>query len=228
MSLTLRQVLDLVSTTSGMLAPTTWTGSNNVADKQVVGLANLAILYLREKRFQAQIRSYTYTLSAATIYAPPADLLAFEPDTMWAQNTIWKVDFPTDPTAWAYLKASAGPAGVVIQARYINNFIEVYQPTADIEIGVEYYTKDCVISGGVPQELFTTDNDTSIFDDSLMIAEIKWRYKKEKGFPDWEVDFKLAQNQLNTVLGRDRAAQTINPVDPYSPSPYANLWAFDT
>jgi hypothetical protein len=158
---------------------------------------------------------------------------------MWAQSSIWKVDLPTDPTIWAYLNASAGPSGVVIRARVINDAFEVWQPTDGLQIGVEYITKNCVIttqtnpSQDPPvsiayRELFTTDDDTCLFDDNLIISDIKWRYKKELGMDDWQVDMELFKRQLNEVMGRDKAAKTIEPEGmTYNPSPQANLWIYE-
>ena len=202
-----------------------------------MALANQAVLSLRERRFQAQLREYSFTTSStSTRYAPPLDSLGIVPDTMWMQSSSWRVDFPTDPTVWAYLRASAGPSGVQIRARMIQNAIEIWQPQDGIPIGYEYYTRNCVFGYdtgfdppiGVPKELFTTDQDTHVFDDLLLIADIKWRFKKEKGFNDWQVDFEAFKAQLNAVMGRDAGAKTIEPCMPWDPSPHANLWAYPT
>lgn len=234
MSLTLKQTLDMMIQSCGLIAPPSWTQGQQ-DDLQCVALANQAVLSLRERKFQAQLREYSFTTSEeSTRYAPPLDSLGIVPDTMWMQSSIWRVDFPTDPTVWAYLRASAGPSGVVIRARMIQNAIEIWQPQDGIPIGYEYYTKNCVFGYdagfdppiGVPKELFTTDQDTHVFDDALLIADIKWRYKKEKGFNDWQVDFEAFKAQLNTVMGRDAGAKTIQPLLPRDPSPHANLWVY--
>lgn len=247
MDLTLKESLDLVAGSVGMLPPTSWTNSNNQANRQMIFLANEAVLALREKKFQSQRKQWTFTLSStSTRYTPPADYLQFEPDTMWAQSSLWRVNIPTDPTMWAYLNASAGPSGVQIMARYLNNAVEVYQPIDALPMGVEYLSKYCVISNtnagwvdgqppatiggnlGSYKALFTDDSDTHMFDDALFIAEVKWRYKKAKGFDDWPVDRQDAQAQLNSVLGRESDARVItqSPESGMFCGPQTTLWVY--
>lgn len=238
MDLTLKQTLDLVAGSVGMLPPTSWANSNNQANRQMIYLANEAVLALREKKFQTQRMQWTFTLSStSTRYTPPIDYLQFEPDTMWAQSSLWRVNMPTDPTVWAYLKASAGPSGPQIMARYLNNAVEIYQPIDNLPMGVEYLSKYCVVSNesggdGVSAEtykaLFTADSDTHLFDDLLLVAEIKWRYKKAKGFDDWPVDRKDASDQLITVLGRESNARVItqSPDSAMFCGPQTTLWVY--
>jgi len=237
MDLTLKQCLDMVAGSVGMLPPSSWTNSNNQANRQMVYIANEAVLSLREKKFQSQRLQWTFTLSAeSTRYAPPDDYLQFEPDTMWAQSSIWQVNMPTDPTVWAYLKASAGPSGVVIQARYLTNAVEIYQPIDGLQMGVEYISKYCVIPArssevlDIPSyaALFANDEDTHLFDDALLIAEIKWRYKKAKGLDDWPADMELAKQQLNSVRGRESNAKVITPMESLDAfcGPQTTLWVY--
>lgn len=233
MSLTLKQVLDSVVSAIGMLPSTTWVGSLNQADKQVVSLANHAVMALREHRWQDQIRFHTFTTSALSpSYSLPSDYLAMVPDTMWVENSLWKVDMPTDATVWAYLRARSGPTGVVVRARLMRNAIEIWEPADGTPIGYEYYSKNCVFGIDnssiqpvlAPKEFFTRDDDIHIFDENLLQLEIQWRLKKAKGFSDWSDDRELARRQLGSVLGRDRTAKTIEPALPFDPSPHANLW----
>lgn len=248
MDLTLKQTLDLVAGSVGMLPPTSWANSNNQANRQMIHLANEAVLALREKKFQTQRKQWAFTLSAdSTRYSPPSDYLQFEPDTMWAQSSLWRVQIPTDPTVWAYLNASAGPSGVQIMARYLNNAVEVYQPINDLPMGVEYLSKYCVVSEnaggslasvtstdsiggslGSYKALFTADYDTHLFDDLLLTNEIKWRYKKAKGFDDWPADFEMAKQQLNTVLGRESNARVITAPEDNEMfnGPQTTLWVY--
>lgn len=249
MDLTLKQSLDMVAGSVGMLPPTSWANSNNQANRQMIHIANETVLALREKKFQTQRKQWAFTLTAdSTRYTPPSDYLQFEPDTMWAQSSLWRVTLPTDPTVWAYLQASAGPSGVQIQARYLNNAVEVYQPIGDLPMGVEYLSKYCVVTawtGGVLtsldagtqslggslgsyKALFTDDSDTHLFDDALFVAEVKWRYKKAKGFDDWPVDKKDADDKLITVLGRDGGARIITAAEDQGIfcGPQTTLWVY--
>lgn len=227
MSLTLKQILDTALGSTGVTVPATWIGSNNIATaNQVKAIANQSVLALRDYDLQKQVRSYAFTLtSASDTYALPADFLSIVPDTMWIQNSLWRVDFPTDPTVWAYLKASAGPPGIFVRCRLINGFFEFYEPQDDLLVGYEYYSNATIQDGttGTPKEYFTQDSDVWLLDDALIIADIKWRYKAEKGL-DWQTDYKMYQDRLNAFLGTQGGAKTIMPTYPWTPEPLANLW----
>jgi hypothetical protein len=110
------------------------------------------------------------------------------------------VDFPTDPTVWAYLTASAGPPGIWVRCRLINNFLEFYQPQEGMVVGFEYVSNALIQDGttGDPKQLFSQDSDVWLLDDSIIIADIKWRYKAEKGL-DYQTDYKLFQDRLNAL-----------------------------
>ncbi len=227
MSLTLNQILDIALGSTGVNVPATWIGSNNLATaNQVKAIANQSVLALRDYPLQKQTREYSFTLtSESSTYALPADFLSIVPDTMWIQNSLWRVDFPTDPTVWAYLTASAGPPGIWVRCRLINNFLEFYQPQEGMVVGFEYVSNAFIQDGttGDPKQLFSQDSDVWLLDDSIIIADIKWRYKAEKGL-EYQTDYKLFQDRLNAFLGTQSGAKTIMPTYPWTPEPLCNLW----
>lgn len=229
MSLTLKQILDIALGSTGVNVPATWIGSNNLATANLVkAIANQSVLALREYPLQKQTRQYSFTLtSASDTYALPSDFLNIVPDTMWVQESLWRVDFPTDPTVWAYLTASAGPPGIWVRCRLINNFLEFYQPQEGMVVGFEYVSNALIQDGttGEPKQFFTQDSDVWLLDDSLIISDIKWRYKAEKGL-DYSADFKMYQDRLRDFLGTQSGAKTIMPHDPWNPEPMANLWQY--
>lgn len=227
MSLTLKQILDTALGSTGVTVPATWIGSNNLATaNQVKAIANQSVLALRDYDLQKQVREYSFTLtSASSTYALPSDFLSIVPDTMWIQDSLWRVDFPTDPTLWAYLRASAGPPGIFVRCRLINGFFEFYEPQEGLVVGYEYYSNGLIQDGttGEPKQFFSQDSDIWLLDDALIIADIKWRYKAEKGL-DYQSDYKMYQARLNAFLGTQGGAKTIMPTYPWTPEPLANLW----
>ena len=239
----LKQILDMATVSTGMLAPTSWIGSNNAANQQVVQIANMSVLSLREHCFQAQVRIFplieTYNpgfdippLGVATpfagvkAYSVPADYLQFVPDTAMDFSTRRLLDFPSDPSEWSYLSAGGVDSAVVLQARFYNNALQIMNPPSSLKIKIEYITKYCVVGATTgPKELFSDDSDTCLFDDLLLMYDIKWRYKKEKGFDDWQADLEIFRKHLNSVLGRDRGAKTIEPdTGIFFPGPQVNEW----
>lgn len=232
MSLTLKQILDISIGACGVTVPATWIGSNNVSSSnQLLAIANQSVMGLRERGFQKQIRSHSFTLtSESSAYALPSDFFAIVPDTMWMGDSLWLVDFPTDPTVWAYLTAGAGFTGNPQQARFINGFLEFFEPQDGLAIGFEYLSNAPITDGstGAPKQLFTQDADVWLLDDGLITTDIKWRYKAEKGL-DFMADLELFKRQLINVMGRDGGAQTILSCIPEDdPPPYCNLWVSDT
>lgn len=226
---TLKAILDIALGSVGVTVPTTWIGSNNLATANLVkAIANQSVLTLREYNLQKQTREYSFTLSSASdTYALPADFLNIVPDTMWIQQSLWRVDFPTDPTIWAYLRASAGPPGIWVHCRLINGFFQFYEPQDGLVVGFEYYSNAMIQDGttGEPKQLFTQDSDVWLLDDALIIADIKWRYKEQKGL-DYQLDYKLYQDRLRDFLGTQIGAKTIMPHDPWNPEPMCNLWQY--
>lgn len=227
MSLTLKQILDTAIGSTGATVPATWIGSNNIASaNQLKAIANQSVLALREYPFQKQSRPYSFTLTSdSNTYALPPDYFEIVPDSMWIQNSLWRVDFPTDPTVWAYLRARAGPSGIYVHARLLNGFLEVYQPQEGLLVGFEYLSNAQITDGttGAPVQFFSQDSDVWLGDDGLITADIKWRYKAEKGL-DFQTDIQLFRKQLGDFLGRDKGAKTIGPLDPWNPAPQCNLW----
>lgn len=227
MSLTLKQILDIALGSTGVTVPTTWIGSNNLSTaNQVKAIANQSVLTLRGYALQKQIREYSFTLSStSSTYAMPADFMSIVPDTMWVQDSLWRVDFPTDPTVWAYLRASAGPPGIFVRCRIINDFFEFYQPQEGMVVGYEYYSNALIQDGttGEPKEFFSQDSDVWLLDDAVIISDIKWRYKAEKGL-EYQTDYKLYQDRLRDFLGTQGGSKTIMPSNPWNPEPIANLW----
>lgn len=228
MSQTLKQILDTALGSTGVTVTGTWIGTNNVATaNQVKAIANQSVMALREYPLQKQVRQYSFTLtSASNTYTLPADFLRIVPDTMWVQNSLWRVDMPTDPTIWAYLTASNAPTGIFVKCRLINGVFEFHEPQEGLVIGFEYVSKNLIQDGSTGQlkELFSQDSDIWLSDDALITTDIKWRYKAEKGL-DFQADYKLFQDQLGKVLGTQSGAKTISPIEPWNPAPIANLWA---
>lgn len=227
MSMTLLQILNAVQSESGFLLSSAFVGSGNPDDGQMVGLANRATAFLREKGFNKCVQRNTTTLTAATSYALPSDFLEIVPDTMRIVGRIDSANFPATASWWSYLQSMAGPVGIPVNVRLINNQLAVYSPEVGAVIAYEYLS-NCTIadSGGTPKVRFTADTDVWQLDDDLLILETRWRYLQAKGLPDWQLVAAEAKNYRNSVAGRDAGSQTITPavIDPTAIEPFTPLW----
>ena len=80
--------------------------------------------------------------------------------------------------------------------------------------------------GGTPKETPTSDTDVWLLERRLMIAAVKWRWKKEKGVDDWQADVQAYQRYLGLLRGRDGGAKALQFGDASRcpPEPYTPLW----
>jgi hypothetical protein len=80
--------------------------------------------------------------------------------------------------------------------------------------------------GGTPKETPTADTDIWLLDRRLIVAAIKWRWKKEKGVDDWQADAQAYQRYSGLLRGRDGGAKALQFGGPprYTTDPYTPLW----
>lgn len=228
MSETLATHLNRVLSTCGFAVESAYAAGTTVAAKQIFELANIAARALREGDFQEIIATGTVAMTAATDYALPTGFLSIVPDTMRVENSMEVLDFPANVSRWADIKYAGGPSAAPIDARIIGDRLHVANPRNGVNLKFEYITKYPITSsGGTPKELFTADNDIWIMDDQLFYLDVRWRFKKEKGIGDWQIDVQELGVQAKNVRGRNRSARTIVPA-PAIPvdtnEPYTNLW----
>jgi hypothetical protein len=145
------------------------------------------------------------------------------------QHGRWdQVDLPTTPEVWAMLTSISGIASLPVRARIYGNELHIINPTAGATINAEYFSNGAILGAGtvVMQSSFTNDGDQWRLDDRLFQLEVKWRFKQEKGLPDWQVALQDAANRRNTVRARQTGNSSIVPNrETVTGQPYANLWA---
>jgi hypothetical protein len=227
---TLKALCDSVLGETGFLIPAAYV-SGQPDDLQMVYVATAAADEIREKMPQIIRRTFTVTLTVATTYALPADFLGYVPDTAFIDGRLDPVRLPTSAAEWQAWLASNSPQGIEIRARFLNGSIQIIEPPVGSVLRFEYFSSYPWLSGAalgpqVGREVPIADSDECVFDRRLMIAGIKWRWKKEKGLPDWDVDFNEYTKMVNTFRGRDQGARTIQfgeTMHGYC-EPYANLW----
>ena len=197
-------------------------------DKTMFYVACECVRQLRRFQWQKPVKSTTVTMTSATDYALASDFLFYVPDTMRVNGGGRPVNMPTTASDWAALKSGIGINASQYNVRFINDRLEVQNPQADEVLRYEYVSKHPLTdTGGTAKEMFTVDSDIWVLDDELFLSELKWRYKKEKGIDDWQIDQKAAASYRRTLEGQDRGAQTIMPVPPdatWRANPYFNQW----
>jgi len=84
-------------------------------------------------------------------------------------------------------------------------------PTAGHTWAAEYISKNWILGadGTTYKQYFTLDTDTILLPEELVLAGLRWRWKKEKGF-SYEEDFRTYEMQVMNALGRDGGKPVLN------------------
>jgi hypothetical protein len=230
MAETLKSLCDSVLGESGFLTPAAYF-SGQPDDLQMVYIAIAAADEIREKMPQIIRKTFTVTLTAATSYTLPADYLGYVPDTAFIDGRLDPVRLPTSATEWQAWLASNNPQGIEIRARLLAGDLQVIDPPVGSVLRFEYYSAFPWLSPPAAgpqdaQEKPLTDDDECVLDRRLMTMGIKWRWKKEKGIPDWEVDYNEYVKMGNTFRARDQGARAVRFGESgfVFPDPFTNLW----
>jgi hypothetical protein len=227
MSNSLKQNLDQVLQESGFQVPDSYMGNPDQNVAQIVAISQVAAIEIVELALQTLIKTMSLTLTSATLYDLPTDFLGFVPNTMYQHGRWDQVDLPTTPDVWAMLTSIVGIASLPVRARIYGNQLHIINPTSGAIINAEYYTNSPITNPNsfAFQQNFQNDTDLWDLDDRLFQLEVKWRFKKEKGVPDWQVDLQDAANRRNTIRARDSGNSSIVPNrETVTGQPYANLW----
>jgi hypothetical protein len=225
---TLAQNLNAVMQECGFQPPDSYIGNPDQNAAQIVAIAQVANLEIQELGLQLMHATWALTLTTATSYDLPTGFVGFVPNTMYQHGRWDQVDLPTTPDVWAMLTSIVGIASLPVRARIYGGVLHIINPTAGAVINAEYITNVSVLggtSGFDLQSTFLADTDNYRLDDRLFQLEVKWRFKQEKGLPDWQVALQDAANRRNTVRARESGNSTITPNrETVTGQPYANLW----
>lgn len=125
-------------------------------------------------------------------YPLPSDYNHSLSNTMWDRTNRWPVNGQKTAQEWQSFKSGIVYAGPRLRFRIQGNQITINPPPANAHSLVyEYISKAFVIGAdGSSKTSFTADDDTCIFDDSLMVSGLKVKFKQAKGL---DVGLELAE-----------------------------------
>jgi hypothetical protein len=131
--------------------------------------------------------------------------------TIWDRTDQTKIIGPLSDQEWQSAKAMA-PTGPDYRFRIRGNKLLIIPvPTAGHAWYFEYVSKNWILGadGTSYKQYFTLDTDTIILPEELVLAGLKWRWKKEKGF-DYAEDMRTYEIQVKDAMGRDGGRKTLD------------------
>lgn len=160
----------------------------------------------------AQATAVGEALSFSQVAYPlPPDWLKQIPQTEWDRTNRWPLLGPKSPQEWQSYESGIVYAGPRERFRIQDQAIQVNPPPpAPLTFSYEYISSYYVIGAdGTAKPRFTADTDTTLFDDSLMIAGLKVRWLNAKGLP---LTFEGSEyaNLLSGLMAQDKSAPKLS------------------
>ena len=160
----------------------------------------------------------TFDLNFAQVQYPlPSDWKKQIPQTEWDRTNRWPLLGPQSAQGWQSFKSGIVYAGPRERFRLLGNTIALNPPPPNgIVLAWEYISNAFVLAadGTTYKPSFTADDDTCVFDDSLMVEGLKVAFKQAKGL---DVTFELSRfnNLLEQCKAQDRSAPklSLSPAD---------------
>lgn len=199
----------------GLKALTTVTGAQS-EQRQLLALANeTGDEIARYHTWEYLVKEGSVTLATSDQdYALPTDFDRLIFNTMWNRSDSRPVVIPTTGQEWQLYEAWSVDNGLNLRGRIKGGEL-VFQQTIDASrngqsVYFEYRSTNWAEdSGGTGKAQFTADDDVTLHNDDLHAKGIKWRYKKEKGLPDWQADMEDYYTSLRSEMAGDGSARRL-------------------
>lgn len=144
-------------------------------------------------------------------YDLPSDWLSEIPQTEWDRTNRWPLLGPQSPQDWQSFKSGIVYAGPRQRFRIQENQILINPPPPNgLLFSFEYISNGWVINS-VNQRLtkFTSDTDTAIFPDSLLVTGLKAQWKAAKGL-DGTFDLGEFRLLIEQMKSQDKSAPKLS------------------
>lgn len=123
------------------------------------------------------------------------------PETFWDRTEKLPLHDPQTPQSWAALKALGSvPTNYPWMIR--GGELLVAGIPAGHTLAVEYISNRAVMPAvGDAKQYFTLDDDSPKLPSTIILAGLRWRWKREQGL-DYAEDFRRYEGLVNTTTGR--------------------------
>jgi hypothetical protein len=199
------------------------TGGSFPQDTYVTAIDTVAkTVTVSQKCSAAQTNSSV--LFSKTEYPMPSDFHSITPKTQWDKSKHWEMLGPETPQQWQWLKSGYIATGPRLRWRILGAKFQTWPPQNTQEyLGFEYRSNSWALSAsGTPKQSLTTDTDTSIFPDRLMVLGTKLKFFQIKNF-----DTTALQQDYNRYLSVMKAEDKGMATLSFAPQPSSVLigWA---
>ena len=148
---------------------------------------------------------------AQTAYDLPDDFETITNRTMWDKSKHWEMLGSEDAQQWQWLKSGYISTGPRMRWRILGGKFQVWPPMTTQEyLGFEYRSKGWARSAtGTVKNSFTNDDDTTVFDDRIMVLYTKLKYFQIKSF-DTTALTQDYQRYLSIAKANDKGSPTLS------------------
>jgi len=213
-----------VANTTGIVADK-WmvTGTGIPQDCYVVAVSGSTVTLNQPANADAIGADLTF---GQTKYDLPPDYETIANRTQWDKTKHWEMLGPEDAQQWQWLKSGYISTGPRVRWRILGQYFNIWPVMNTQEyLGYEYRSKAWAESvSGVPKNSFTTDTDTCIYDDRLMVLLTKLKFFQIKNFDTTALQ-QTYDRYLSVIKSNDKGAPNLS----FAPYPskvligYANI-----
>jgi hypothetical protein len=201
-------VITGVGNTTGLNSNYSVTGYNVPQDTYVVSVDSPTQVTLSQKASGTGTAQINFS---QTIYQLPSDFETITDRTQWDKTKHWEMLGPEDAQQWQWLKSGYISTGPRMRWRILGNKFQVWPPMTTQEyLGFEYRSKGWAKSAtGTVKNSFTNDDDTTVFDDRIMVLYTKLKYFQIKSF-DTTALTQDYQRYLSIAKANDKGAANLS------------------
>lgn len=219
---------------TGLPVPSTVYGSTDTKVLQIMGILEEEINDLAEAGGWQELQCEAAHTTIADQDQGAIDTIAangfryIKNQTIWDRTTKLPVLGPMSAKEWQALKAIivTGPRYRfrIRQGRLLVNPV----PPAGSSWYFEYVSKYGIVqsNGTTYTDEFSSDSDTILLPESLVLQGLRWRWKKEKGL-DYAEDFRTYEMQKKDAIGRDGGKPTVYADNAAWRGPFPGIWVSD-
>lgn len=155
-------------------------------------------------------------------YALPTDFDRMVADTNWDRTNHWRNLGTKTSQEWQFLQGGVISIGPRERYRIYNDNLRIFSAiTTPYNFAYEYVSNYWVIASGdtsASKAIFTSDSDTCVFKDDVMMAGLKMYFLKAK-----KLDYGVELEEFNRALSYSKASDVPVPAQSLSPSPMHQL-----